>query len=181
MNRLLLILVLFTFIGFEGCSKNDENKTVGESSYVPQETNQSGDIKGPDFTLTSTEGQEIKLSDYKGKIIVLDFWATWCPPCRKGIPDLISIQKEYPEDVVILGISLDTQTKADVVPFMKKIGINYPVVYGNMEVTQLYGGVDAIPTSFIIDQKGNIVAQHVGLVAKSEYTNKIKKLLDSKS
>lgn len=182
MKQMLLIMVLITFIGFEGCSKNHTEKTTEDGSGFVQEDNSNGEeIKGPDFTLQSTDGKEIKLSDYKGKIVVLDFWATWCGPCRKGIPDLISIQNEFPNEVVILGVSLDMQTKADVVPFMKKMGINYPIVYGNVEVTQLYGGIEAIPTSFIIDQKGNITAQHVGLVAKSEYTSKIKKLLGSKS
>ena len=120
---------------------------------------------------------DIKLSDHKGKIVIVDFWATWCPPCRRGIPDLIDIQKEYKNDVVIIGISLDTQTKPDVVPFIKEFGINYPVAYATMEVVQNYGNIESIPTSFIIDQSGKIVDMHIGLVDKSVYVDKITKLL----
>jgi len=136
--------------------------------------------KAPDFKLKLTNGKDIKLSDHKGKIVIIDFWATWCPPCRKGIPDLIDIQKRYDKNLVIIGISLDTETKDDVVPFINKIGINYPVAYGNMEVVQAYGNIQAIPTSFIVDQKGNIVDTHVGLVDKSVYVNKIEELLKKK-
>ena len=78
---------------------------------------------------------------------------------------------------MIIGISLDTETKPDVIPFIKQYGINYPVVYGNMEVVQAYGNIQAIPTSFIIDQNGQIVDKHVGLVDKSAYLNKIEELL----
>jgi len=184
MKQYLAVLLLVSIFAVEGCSKNseNENKSSGNESQNNESafTNNSdsrGDIKAPEFVLKTVDGKDVRLSDYKGKIVVLDFWATWCPPCRKGIPDLIEIQKEFPKDVVVLGISLDTETKADVEPFIKRIGINYPIVYGNLEVTQLYGGVEAIPTSFVIDRNGIIVDRHVGLVAKSEYTEKIKKLL----
>jgi cytochrome c biogenesis protein CcmG/thiol:disulfide interchange protein DsbE len=136
-----------------------------------------GDDKAPAFSLKSTDDKNISLADYKGKVIIIDFWATWCPPCRKGIPDLIAIQNEYKDDVVIIGISLDRDTKNDVVPFVKNYGINYPVVFGNEDVANKFGGIQAIPTSFVIDKKGNIVDKHVGLVAKSVYTDKIKSLL----
>jgi cytochrome c biogenesis protein CcmG/thiol:disulfide interchange protein DsbE len=106
----------------------------------------------------------------------VDFWATWCPPCRKGIPDLIQIQKEYPKDVVVIGISLDRDTKSEVPAFVKNYGINYPVVYGDGKVDKNFGGIEAIPTAFVIDRNGNIVDKHVGLVPKSTYVNLIKKL-----
>jgi thiol-disulfide isomerase/thioredoxin len=167
------LLLLYTLIG---CSKNsyNENKSVNNqvASTLSGENN-----KAPEFRLTSTDGKNIKLSDYKGKIVILDFWATWCGPCRKGIPDLIELQKEYEKDIVVIGISLDAKTKEAVVPFMKKIGINYPVVYGTFEVTQQYGGVEGIPTTFIINRNGKIVDKHVGLVPKSEFTDQINKLL----
>ena len=139
-------------------------------------TANAGNNKAPGFSLKDTDGKIVKLSDFKGKIIILDFWATWCMPCRKGIPDFIALQKEFKKDIVVIGISLDQQ-KNEVLPFMKQMGINYPVVFGTPEVAQNYGGVEAIPHSFIIDRKGHIVDQHVGLVPKSEYTDLIKKLL----
>ena len=168
------MLLISTIVG---CSKNVSNKNKPVNIQETSTTLTGNNNKAPEFTLTSTDGKNIKLSQYKGKVVILDFWATWCGPCRKGIPDLIEIQKEFGKDVVVIGISLDDGTKSEVVPFMKRIGINYPVVYGNLEITQQYGGIEGIPTSFIINKKGEIVDKHVGLVPKSEFTNQIKKLL----
>jgi thiol-disulfide isomerase/thioredoxin len=173
MYKLFISLLLVSIL--IGCSKNNgnENKPISkETSKITGDNN-----KAPEFTLASIDGKDIKLSDYKGKVVIVDFWATWCGPCRRGIPDLIEIQKQYGEDVVVIGISLDTETKGDVIPFAQKIGINYPIVYGTVEVTQQYGGVDGIPTSFVINKDGDIVDKHVGLVDKSEYTDLINKLL----
>lgn len=133
--------------------------------------------KAPDFSLKSVDGKTVKLSDYKNKVVLIDFWATWCPPCRKGIPDLIDLQKKFKKDLVVLGISLDTDTKEDVPAFVKNYGINYPVVYGDNSTAKLYGGVSGIPTSFLVDKKGNIVDKHVGLVPKEIFVNEIKSLL----
>ena len=165
------LLLIYTLVG---CSKKNyhENKPV-----TSQETSVGDNNKAPEFTLPSTDGKNIRLSDYKGKVVIVDFWATWCAPCRKGIPDLIEIQKEFGKKVVVIGISLDTDSKRDVVPFMQKFGINYPITYGTLEVTQQYGGVEAIPTSFVINKNGKIVDKHVGLVPKSEYADLINKLL----
>ena len=135
------------------------------------------DKKAPEFSLKSVDGKTVKLSDYKNKVVLIDFWATWCPPCRKGIPDLIELQKEFKKDLVILGISVDTDTKPDVPGFIKNYGINYTVVYGDQATAKLFGGVSGIPTSFLIDQKGNIVDKHVGLVPKETLASGIKALL----
>jgi thiol-disulfide isomerase/thioredoxin len=111
-------------------------------------------------------------------VVIVDFWATWCPPCRRGIPDLILIQNEYKNKVVVIGISLDqANTKAGVPEFAKRMGINYPIVYFNDKVINDFGGVAAIPTTFIIDQKGNIVKKMVGLYPKSEYEKELKNLI----
>lgn len=133
----------------------------------------------PEFVLTSTDGKKLKLSDYKGKVVILDFWATWCPPCRKGIPDLVDLKKQYKsKEFEIIGIALDQEdTKADIIPFIKSYGINYPVVYFDMKVIQAYGNIQNIPTSFVIDKEGRIVASYVGLVNKSVYVAEINKLL----
>ncbi|WP_304131844.1 TlpA disulfide reductase family protein [Ignavibacterium album] len=139
------------------------------------------DKKAADFKLKTLEGKEIRLSDYRGKIVIIDFWATWCPPCRKGIPDLISLQEEFKKDLVVIGISLDQQnTIKDLKPFIENYKINYPVVLGDEKVVKDYGGISAIPTSFIIDQKGNIVDSHIGLVPKAVYADQIKSLLKKK-
>ncbi len=150
---------------------------IGGNFFDKSETFAGDKKKAADFALVTFDGKTIKLSDYKNKIVILDFWATWCPPCRKGIPDLIAIQNEFKKDVVVIGISLDTDTKKDVPAFIKNYGINYPIVQFNEKVINDYGGIEAIPTSFVIDKKGMIVDMHVGLVSKSTYTDLIKKLL----
>lgn len=176
---LSVFMILFLTAGIFGCQKteksnNAENKVADTTSNVT--TARTNDL-APGFTLKLTDGKDIKLSNYKGKIVIIDFWATWCPPCRRGIPDMIDIQKKYQRDVVIIGISLDRETKPDVVPFIKKYEINYPVAYGTTEVVVAFGNIEAIPTSFIIDKSGQIVDKHIGLVDKSIYINKITELL----
>jgi len=145
--------------------------------FAPAKIN-VGDNAAPDFTLYTLNGEEVKLSDYLGKVVIIDFWATWCAPCRRGIPDLISIQDEYKDDLVVIGISFDQPaTQDELVPFIERYGINYPVVLGNIEVSAAYGNIQAIPTSFIIDQEGNIINKHIGLVSKSTLVEQINSLL----
>ncbi|MCS7052155.1 MAG: TlpA family protein disulfide reductase [Ignavibacterium sp.] len=160
--RTLILLITVSFIQYTFANPTDNKKA-------------------PEFSLKTLEGKTVKLSDYKGKIVIIDFWATWCPPCRKGIPDLVDLQKTYSKELVVIGISLDQErTIKDLKPFIQNYGINYPVVLGDEKVVRDYGGVNAIPTSFIVDQKGFIVDSHVGLVPKSVYENKIKTLLGKK-
>lgn len=183
MKYLQFLTVLLLSSSFMlGCA--DRNSEAGESENVNTEvpaeeinTNQST-MKAPDFALQSVDGKKVKLSDYEGKIVVIDFWATWCGPCRRGVPDLVELQNQYKDNLVVIGISLDQEgTLEDVKPFMKEFKINYPVVYGTQQVVMDYGNIQAIPTSFVIDQNGNVVNKHVGLVPKSVYENQIKTLL----
>ena len=184
MKKIALIVIISALTVFLGCSKsnsnvNEKNKTASpQNASMTQTTGtNSANQTAPDFTLTDTKGKKVSLSDYKGKVVILDFWATWCPPCRRGIPDLISIKKEYKNKIAIIGVSLDVDTKKNVVPFIKTYGINYPVVYATNQVVRDYGNIDAIPTSFVIDKDGKIVNQHVGLTPKEVYVDEINKLL----
>ncbi len=138
------------------------------------EQTSSNDIQAYDFTLTSIDGKKVKLSDFKGKVVVLDFWATWCAPCREGIPDLIDIQKSYSKDVQVIGITVDENPMKVVPPFAKEYKINYPILIGTDEVYQKYGGIDAIPTTFIISKDGKILKKHIGLVEKETLIMEIK-------
>ena len=172
----IITLLAFAFISF-GKDTLKENTPHVNQMYATGGNNNANN-PAPNFILTSSKGKKIKLSDYKGKVVIVDFWATWCPPCRRGIPDLIEIQKEFGKHVVVIGISMDTDTKRDVVPFIQQMGINYPVAYATPEVVQSYGGVESIPSSFVIDKKGNIIESYIGLVSKSDFTSVIKKLLN---
>ncbi len=131
------------------------------------------------FTLKNPDGEEVSLSDFQGKIVIIDFWATWCPPCREGIPDLIKLQDEYRDQgVVVIGISFDEKA-ATVKKFAQENQINYPLAMGDKKVAQDYGGIQAIPTVFIIDRNGRIVDRHIGSADKEYFDDKIQPLLNS--
>jgi thiol-disulfide isomerase/thioredoxin len=186
-GKLRLLILLFFSLIIIGCQNknvseepaaNNSKATSNYTNNAANNTSNSSSELAPDFVLTDTQGNQVKLSDYRGKVVILDFWATWCPPCRKGIPDLIDLKKTYKDRLAIIGISLDTDSKNDVVPFMKEYGINYKVVYGDNDVVQKYGNIQAIPTSFIIDQKGNIVTSFVGLQRIETYKSYLNNLIN---
>lgn len=132
----------------------------------------------PGWELQDLDGKTVRSSDFKGQVVVLDFWATWCPPCRAEIPGFVELQKKYQaQGLVVIGVSVDQAGSDTVKPFAKKLGINYPVVLADAKIDAAYGGIDALPTTFIIDRAGRIVKQHVGFTEKSEIESEIKLLL----
>lgn len=171
-----VVALLFLFNNADYLFGSEEPNGPYPPNYVPAA--QKSSASAPEFTLPTSDGKTLKLSDYKGKVVILDFWATWCPPCRKGIPDLVDLKKRYGnKGLEIIGISLDQDTKPDVVPFIKEYKINYPVVYGDANIVMQYGGIRSIPTSFVIDKEGKIIASYVGLISSLTYENHVKKLL----
>lgn len=159
---------------------NNSGTEPEQGPYPPgyQKTN-SEDGAAPAFELSTTTGDKINLADYRGKVVILDFWATWCGPCRRGIPDLVELKNEYKDKgFEVIGISVDqSNTINKVKPFMEQYNINYPVAYANNEVIQNYGGIDAIPTSFVINKEGKIISKHVGLMPKAQYIKEIEEAL----
>lgn len=136
----------------------------------------------PDFSLKDASGASVKLSDYRGKVVLLNFWATWCGPCKVEIPWFIEFQQQYKDHgFVVLGVAMDEEGWDAVKPYMTDRKLNYRVLLGNDSVTQLYGGVDSLPTTFVIDKEGRIASAHVGLVAKNEYLGEIQSLLGIKT
>jgi peroxiredoxin len=138
--------------------------------------------KAPDFTLKDATGATVKLSDYKGKVVLLNFWATWCGPCQIEIPWFIDFEQQLKDkNFAVLGVSLDDDGWKSVKPYLEKKKINYRVMIGTEELSTLYGGVDSLPTTFIIDRQGRIASKHEGLVSKSDYLNEIVDLLHGNS
>jgi peroxiredoxin len=136
----------------------------------------------PDFTLTDANGNSVKLSDYRGKVVLLNFWATWCGPCALEIPWFVEFQQQYKsKGLEVIGISMDEDGWKVVKPYIQERKVNYRVLLGNDTVSQLYGGVESLPTTFIIDRDGKFAfSPHVGLAEKNEYLSEIQSLLGTK-
>jgi peroxiredoxin len=131
----------------------------------------------PDFTLTDSKGASLKLSGYKGKVVLLDFWATWCGGCKVEIPWYMEFQSKYKDSgLSAIGVSMDDDGWKSVKPFLRKKPINYPVVVGNPALAKLYG-VDAMPVTLLIDRDGMIAATHVGMIDKDAFESEIRVLL----
>lgn len=133
-------------------------------------------VKAPEFTLNDLEGNTISLRNFSGKIRIVDFWATWCPPCKAEIPHFNDLTKEYSEDVVVIGISLDQKGIEVVQAFAKDHDIIYPIVMGDMKTVKSYGNIRSIPTTFVIDPAGKIYKKYVGYRSKEVFENDIKTL-----
>jgi len=133
----------------------------------------------PDFSLRDADGRAVRLADYRGRVVLLNFWATWCGPCRIEIPWFIELERKHKDQgFAVIGVSMDDEGWDAVKPFVRRLGVNYRVVLGADSVAQLYGGVDSLPTSFIIDRQGRIAAAHIGLVSKSVYEKDLTQVFD---
>ncbi len=134
--------------------------------------------KAPDFALKNSKGETVRLSSFKDNVIILNFWATWCGPCRREIPGFVDLYKKYnKEGLEIIGVSVDQNGWDAIEPFAKNYKINYPVLLFDRQVIMNYGGIQAIPTTFIINRKGEIVEKIVGLRPNSYFEQKVQELL----
>jgi thiol-disulfide isomerase/thioredoxin len=134
----------------------------------------------PDFTLQSLDGKSTKLSDFRGKAVLLNFWATWCGPCKIEMPWFVELQKQYgAQGLQVVGVAMDDASKEDIAKFAKDMGVNYPILIGKEAVGDQYGGVPALPESFFIGRDGKVVDKIIGLKGKAEIEDSIKKTLDT--
>lgn len=135
----------------------------------------------PAWKLKDVNGKTVQLADFKGKVVILDFWATWCGPCKMEIPSFVALQKQYHDQgLEVIGLSVDQGGPSVVKQFIPKLGINYPVMMADEKVQSDYGDIEAIPTTFVINRQGVIVAKHVGVTEKAEFEAEIKPLLKKK-
>lgn len=167
-RSVLLISFFLTINTLQSCSGDNQNDLGSRSQLPGVENEREADLPdAPDFSLESLDGSEFTLSDHRGKVILLNIWATWCPPCREEIPDFIEIQEEMEKDgVLFVGVATDAEGWAVVRPFAEEFQINYPIVVDNGIVAQKYGPVQGIPMSFIINRKGQVEYLLPGMVNK---------------
>jgi cytochrome c biogenesis protein CcmG/thiol:disulfide interchange protein DsbE len=163
-------LAILTLVCLSSCSKQSVNAGAKRSSNTKP---------AAEFTLKDENGATVKLSDYRGKVVLLNFWATWCGPCGVEIPWFVDFEQKYKaQGFAVLGVSMDEDGWSAVKPFVAERKINYRILMGNDTIAQLYGGLDSLPTSFIIDREGKVAfPPHIGLVSKNEYINEIQCLL----
>lgn len=182
MAKLYTFVLAAALAGLTACSKGPEpvaqveeplevaTKPVGERSTAPP------------FALKDSHGATATLDDYKGKVLLLNFWATWCVPCKAEIPWFQEFDKNFKDKgFAVLGVSLDEEGWDVVKPYVEERKINYRMVIGSEEVSVMYGGIASLPTTFLIDQEGKIAAIHTGLVSKATYQKEIEDLLNAKS
>jgi thiol-disulfide isomerase/thioredoxin len=121
----------------------------------------------PPFTAVDIDGRPIATAALRGKVVIVNFWATWCPPCREEIPDLVALQAKYKDQLQIIGISQDSGSVEDVRQFAKAHGMNYPTIISTPEIEKLFPGVYALPTTFVLDREGRLAQRHIGLLNAS--------------
>jgi len=131
----------------------------------------------PEFKLDTLDGKPLSLADSRGKVVLLNFWATWCGPCRAEIPDLIVLQGKYRDQLQIIGLTVDDDDDSMIKDVIAETRINYPVAMSPPEVRKQYGGIAALPTSFVLDTQGRVVQKHEGLRDPALYETEIRALL----
>ena len=157
---------------FAGMREARKNRAAGEPG---------GQLMGrtaPDFELPSLDGKNLKLSDLRGKAVLLNFWATYCGPCKIEMPWFVELQKQYgPQGFQIIGVAMDDASTEEITKFAKDMGVNYPILLGKESVGQSYGGVSVLPTTFFLDRDGKLIAREFGLQSRSVFVDHIKKAM----
>ncbi len=164
---LSLIILFFCIVLMPACQSSADSKNGGH--------------KAPDFTLLDLKNRTVTLADFKNKVVLINFFATYCPPCRMEIPDFVELQKKYEkEGFSVVGIDVDSNPSMVLPPFIQRFGINYPVLMGTSKVIQDYGNVYALPRTFILDRDHNIIRDYTGMISSEEAEPVIRKALGLK-
>jgi len=175
MRKALIAAVAIVALGVSGFFAARYTRRVSEQITAPPEHGGTmptvkfakNPVAVPALTLKTLDGRTLNSSNWKGKVTLVNFWATWCPPCREEIPDLIKLQDKYKDHLQIIGVSSDEGSPADVAKFAAEHRMNYPIVMETPELAKAFPGIFALPTTFVIDQDAMIVQKHVGLLNPS--------------
>jgi thiol-disulfide isomerase/thioredoxin len=188
MRKNIAVLALFAFAGLAlvGSSRHfalEQRASAAVPAARPVDANQPvirfvrNPETAPPLQATDLLGKPVNKDNWGGKVVLVNFWATWCPPCREEIPELIELKKEFGDKMQIVGISEDDDPPASVIKFAHAKGMTYPIVMATPELIEAYGGVPALPTSFLIDTQGRVVQKHSGLYPIEFYQREIRSLL----
>jgi peroxiredoxin len=178
-NRNPLALILVAFVIAFGIYFGYHKARHDGPGFAPK---LASSTVAPDFSLESLDGKTVRLSDLRGKAVLLNFWATWCGPCKIEMPWFVELQNQYAaQGLQIVGVAMDDASKEDIAKFAKDMGVNYPILIGKDSVSDQYGGVPALPESFLIGRDGKIVDKILGLRGKAEIEDSIKKALNTQA
>lgn len=174
---LVVVVVAVVVIGYQFLPSNSQ--AVDKKTSPATKVNSESEVPmAPDFSLQDLEGNTVKLSDYRGKVVFVNFWATWCPPCRAEIPAFVELVEKYKDDFIVLGVTLDQPKDIPKVPpFAESYNINYPILLADSKIVGAYGGIRNIPTTFVVDKEGYAVTRIVGSRPKEEFESIIKNAL----
>jgi cytochrome c biogenesis protein CcmG/thiol:disulfide interchange protein DsbE len=171
-----LAVALLALLLSSGCARQGSKQGA---TKVPADAGAVGS-KAPDFELADISGKTVRLSDFAGKVVLLDFWATWCPPCRDEVPDFVRLQAKYRQQgVQVVGLSLDAEGAKVVRPFAEEYNVNYPMLLANAGTAAQFGGILGIPTTFVLDRQGRIVKKFIGRTELKTFEEAIKPLLET--
>jgi thiol-disulfide isomerase/thioredoxin len=163
-----LVVSLMLYAGFHMAHRSTSMTRITKATVAP------------DFSLESIDGKSVRLSDLRGKAVLLNFWATWCSPCKIEMPWFVELQNQYGrEGLQVVGVAMDDASKEDIAKFAKDMGVNYPILIGKESVGDQYGGIPALPESFFIGRDGKMVDKIIGLKGKSEIEDAVKKALNT--
>ena len=189
MSKTLLTLAagaaLAGVLWITGCSERvgppsqAENKPAASGKPAPFDLNAAVGKSAPAFNLKDGDGKTVHFADYKGKVVLLDFWATWCGPCKIEIPWFIDFERQFKDrGFSVVGVSMDEDGWKAIKPYAANMKMNYPILLGDDNVSTAYGGLDSLPTTLLIDRQGKVASVHVGVsMGKDEFKNAIEKLL----
>jgi cytochrome c biogenesis protein CcmG/thiol:disulfide interchange protein DsbE len=179
MRKLSIFAVAGALLALAGCSSAPSPSAVLEEPLELNVKPLAERQAAPKFELKDANGKTVTPEEYKGRVLLLNFWATWCVPCKAEIPWFQEFDTKLKDKgFAVLGVSLDEEGWGTVKPYIEERKIAYRMVIGNEEVSTRYGGIDSLPTTFIIDREGKIAAIHSGLVSKATYQKEIEGLLE---